>query len=239
MDLLWKLNDSDINLVREFVKTNMNPNVERIINRNIKHIDRVIDKNAILRAMLICLLTSETDSYPEGKVEQIFDKKPHLLSYEYLFKTSNIEYAFEEIFKKSGITKYLKKVPNYFSTNFTFLEETNWDLELKIKNSMGKELTKDDERKLADIVDKGFKGFGSKEARSFLLALGVTKYEIPIDNKLVRWLEKFAFPLKFTNTALQDILFYHFVSDGIQKLCEASDIYPCVLYASIQANSDI
>lgn len=34
-------------------------------------------------------------------------------------------------------------------------------------------------------------------------------------------------------TALQDKTFYHFVSDGIQLLCEKANIYPCVLDAAI------
>jgi thermostable 8-oxoguanine DNA glycosylase len=239
MELIWKLSDSDINRIRDFVKKYKNPNVEKIINRNIDHVNRVIDKDSLLRAMLICLMSSEADSYPESKIEQIFRKKPFLLSYEYLFKVSNIEYAFQETFQTFGVTKYLKKFPRYFSTNFDFLVETNWDLESEINRSFEHELTKYDERKLADRVDKSFKGFGSKEARSFLLALGVTKYEIPIDYKLIKWLKNSDFPIKFSKIALQDILFYHFVSDGIQKLCEISEIYPCVLYASIISSSEI
>jgi hypothetical protein len=239
MELIWKLSDSDINRIRDFVKKYKNPNVEKIINRNINHVDRTIDKDSLLRAMLICLMSSETDSYPESRIEQIFRKKPFLLSCQYLFKVSNIEYAFQETFQAFGVTKYLKKVPKYFSTNFDFLVETNWDLESEINRSLDHELTKYDERKLADRVDKSFKGFGSKEARSFLLALGVTKYEIPIDYKLLKWLNNFDFPIKFSKIALQDILFYHFVSDGIQKLCEISEIYPCVLYASIISSSEI
>jgi hypothetical protein len=239
MELIWKLSDSDINRIRDFVKKHNNPKVERIISKNINHVDRVIDKDSLLRAMLICLMSSEADSYPESKIEQIFRKKPFLLNYEYLFKVSNIEYAFQETFQTFGVTKYLKKVPRYFSTNFDFLVETNWDLESEINRSFEHELTKYDERKLADRVDRSFKGFGSKEARSFLLALGVTRYEIPIDYKLIKWLKNFDFPIKFSKIALQDILFYHFVSDGIQKLCEISEIYPCVLYASIISSSEI
>ena len=239
MELIWKLGDSDINRIRDFVKKYRNPNVEKIINKNINHVDRVVDKDSLLRAMLICLMSSETDSYPESRINQIFSKKPFLLSCQYLFKVSNIEYAFKETFQTFGVTKYLKKVPKYFSANFDFLVETNWDLESEINRSLDHELTKYDERELADRVDKSFKGFGSKEARSFLLALGVTRYEIPIDNKLLKWLKNFDFPIKFSKIALQDILFYHFVSDGIQKLCEISEIYPCVLYASIISSSEI
>jgi thermostable 8-oxoguanine DNA glycosylase len=236
MELIWKLTDSDINKIRDFVNKNKNQKVDRIISRNINHIDRTIDKDSLLRTMLICLLSSETDSYPDGKIEQMLRKKPYLLNYEYLFKVRDIEILFREVFQTFGNTKYVNKVPRYFSTNFDFLEETDWDLELKINSSIENELTKSDERKLADLVDKSFKGFGSKEARSFLLALGITKYEIPIDYKLSKWLENFGFPIKFSKTALQDILFYHFISDGIQKLCEISDIYPCILYTSIQSS---
>jgi thermostable 8-oxoguanine DNA glycosylase len=239
MELIWKVSDSDIIRIRDFVKKHENPNVEKIINKNINHFDRIIDKDSLLRAMLICLMSSETDSYPESKIEQVFSKKPFLLSSQYLFKVTNIELAFQEAFQTFGINKYLKKVPKYFSTNFDFLVETDWDLESEINRSLEHELTKYDERKLADIVDRSFKGFGSKEARNFLLALGVTKYEIPIDYKLIKWLNNFDFPIKFSNIALQDILFYHFVSDGIQKLCEISEIYPCVLYASIISSYEI
>lgn len=237
MELIWKLNDSDIITVRDYVKKNKNQSVEKIINRNIKHIDRIIERDSLLKKMLICLLSSDTDSYPESKIEHILGKRSYLLDYQYLFKVRDIEKLFQEVFQTFGNTKYVNKVPKFFSANFEFLEETDWDLESEIKGSLERELTIFDERKLADMVDRSFKGFGSKEARSFLLALGVTKYEIPIDIPLIRWLENFGFPIKFSKTALQDILFYHFVSDGIQKLCEISDIYPCVLYTSILSGS--
>ena len=239
MELIWKLSDSDINRIRDFVKKHKTPDVEKVINKNINHIDRVIDKDSLLKAMLICLMSSETDSYPDIKIEQIFSKKPFLLSHEYLLKAASIEHLLQETFQTFGVTKYLKKVPKHFSTNFDFLVRTDWNLESEINRSLEHELTKYDERKLADMVDKSFKGFGSKEARSFLLALGVTKYEIPIDYNFIKWLNNFDFPIKFSKIALQDILFYHFVSDGIQKLCEISEIYPCVLYTSVISSSGI
>jgi hypothetical protein len=239
MELIWKLSDSDIIRIRDFVKRYKNPEVEKIINRNINHVDRIFNKDSILRAMLTCLMSSETDSYPESKIEIMFKKKPYLLSHQYLLKASSIEYTIKEIFQAFGVTKYLERVPKYFSSNFKYLAETNWNLESEINFSLKQDLTKDEERKLADKVDRSFKGFGSKEARSFLLALGVTKYEIPIDYKLLKWLNIFDFPIKFSKIALQDILFYHFVSDGIQKLCEISEIYPCVLYTTIVSSSGI
>jgi hypothetical protein len=49
-------------------------------------------------------------------------------------------------------------------------------------------------------------------------------------------LNNFGFPVKISATALQDRNFYHFISDGIQLLCERANIYPCVLEAAIQCS---
>lgn len=59
------------------------------------------------------------------------------------------------------------------------------------------ELTKSKKRELADNIDQLFKCFGSKQARNFLQALGLTKYEIPIESRMMNWLEEFGFPIIF------------------------------------------
>ena len=46
-------------------------------------------------------------------------------------------------------------------------------------------------------------------------------------------MKDFGFPVSVSMSALQDKAFYHFVSDGIQLLCEKANIYPCILDASI------
>ncbi len=83
-----------------------------------------------------------------------------------------------------------------------------------------------------DIDDK-FSGFGPKQSRNFLQWLGLTRYEIPIGSRVVKWLKDFGFPGALSADALSDKDYYHFVSDGIQELCRASDIYPCLLDAAI------
>jgi len=37
---------------------------------------------------------------------------------------------------------------------------------------------------------------------------------------------------------LQDRAYYHFISDGIQHLCDEAGIFPCVLYAAIFSSYD-
>jgi hypothetical protein len=68
--------------------------------------------------------------------------------------------------------------------------------------------------------------------------LGLTRYEIPIDSRITRWLNAFGFPVKLTAVVLQDRNYYNFVSEGFQRLCEACEIAPCVLDAAIFASYD-
>ena len=67
---------------------------------------------------------------------------------------------------------------------------------------------------------------------------GLSCYEIPIDSRITRWLNDFGFPFKITTKALSDRNYFNLVSDGFQKLSEASEIKPCVLDAAIFASFD-
>jgi hypothetical protein len=44
--------------------------------------------------------------------------------------------------------------------------------------------------------------------------------------------------MKLSATALADRNYYNFVLDGFQKICEACDIYPCVMDAAIFSSFD-
>lgn len=83
-----------------------------------------------------------------------------------------------------------------------------------------------------------FHGLGPKQARNLLQALGMTIYEIPIDSRIADWLKKNEFPLTVCSSALQDQDYYHFVSDGIQKLCSSANVLPCVFDAAIFSSYD-
>jgi len=95
------------------------------------------------------------------------------------------------------------------------------------------------ETEAADFIDRCLKGFGPKQSRNLLQSLGVTKYEVPIDSRITKWLNDFVgFPMYLSATALGDLSYYKFVSEGFRELCAASDIYPCVLDAAIFSSFD-
>jgi hypothetical protein len=94
------------------------------------------------------------------------------------------------------------------------------------------------EVEVADYIQKKFSGFGPKQSRNLLQALGITRYEIPIDSRVTDWLNKFGFPIRLSATALSDVNYYSFISDGIQVLCMRCSVFPCILDAAIFALKD-
>ena len=91
---------------------------------------------------------------------------------------------------------------------------------------------------MAQYLDDKLWGVGPKQARNLLQGLGLTRFEIPIDSRITKWLNRFGFPVRLTAKPLQDANYYNFVSDGFQRLAEACGIMPCVLDAAIFASFD-
>ena len=239
MKIIWDLNDTDSKKVVDFLNENKTPFVENRISRNINRKGLILDKDIILKNMLMCLLTTQHDSTQDKKLSAFFNKEPFLLTVEFLSKIydADIENEVLQVLKSNGITPSNKTI-NFFIQNYFYLVQSNWAILTELENCISEDYIISKERDLADNIDKIFKGFGSAQARSFLQALGLTKYEIPITPIMIEWLKDFGFPVLFSPIALQDKSFYHFISDAIQLLCEKANIYPCVLDAAIFSSHD-
>ncbi|MBS1591822.1 MAG: hypothetical protein JST07_06900 [Bacteroidetes bacterium] len=237
MKLIWEINEADIKKLGNFIdnyKTLITKN-NSIKNEN----DFVINRDTIIKTMLLCLLQTEHNKKLDNNFETFFKQNQFLFSYTVLLNEVDIKNLLTEALKINGLTKYVKKIPDCFSFNFYYLENTNWELQTKLENAVKTNLTKQEERSLADSIDKAFKGFGSEQARRFLQVFDLAKYEIPIDYKMIDWLKKFGFPIKLSRTALQDKTFYHFISDAIQLLCEKVNVHPSTLAAIITLNKNV
>jgi len=61
---------------------------------------------------------------------------------------------------------------------------------------------------------------------------------VPIDSRIIKWLNDLPFPLRLSGPALADRHYYCFVVDGLQELCRTCEIMPCVLDAAIFVSFD-
>jgi len=237
LNINWNISQTDIDKVKKVITENKNAFLQARQLRNVEKQNIVIDKDKILKTMIMCLLTSQQRSGPNSTVGQFLRLVPFPVTIEKFTAVNSVEEFIKNTLKQNGLTRYVNRISSFFASNYKKIVERNWRLineleELKIADSKIKE------RNIADKLANDFNGFGPKQSRNFLQALGLTKYEIPIDSRITTWLNGFGFPVKLTSSPLGDKGYYHFVSDGIQELCEKAEIYPCILDAAIFSSFD-
>lgn len=235
----WKISSTDIQHVQDFLNTQSNNLfVQRRIQRNTTGKTPYISKAIVWKVLVLCLLTTQQRSGPDGNVFKFLRTKPFPLSYKTCRSKRNVEKFSYQTLTTFKAARWPNKVASQIATNLALLEKGLWTNTLSKLKTLQKGTTRDLEKSVADYIDDNFLGFGPKQSRNFLQALGLSRYEIPIDSRITKWLKDFKFPVALSAAALGDKGYYNFVSDAIQKLCKACDIYPCVLDAAIFASFD-
>jgi hypothetical protein len=237
MNINWDIEDNDINRLREFIQEHDNAFVARRISRNVNRQNLQLNKNSILKNLIMCLLTSQQLAGPNSPIAIFLRQVPFPLTTQNIEKNVNIENFVRTTLQQNGLNRFINRIPSFFSSNFQQLQTTNWQL-IETLRTLNEQSSKSIEREIADSIDITFSGFGPKQSRNFLQALGLIRFEIPIDTRITTWLNNFGFPVTLSSIALQDKGYYHFVSDGIQQLCDRAEIYPCVLDAAIFSSFD-
>lgn len=237
MNISYNITEKDIQKVKEVVAQNENAFLKKRRERNVEKQNIVINKDSIIKTMMMCLLTSQQRSGPNSVLGQFLRLEPFPITLKSIENVDNIQNLVKETLRNHGLNRYINRISLFFASNFEKMTNENWKIiqeliELKDKSS------KKEERDLSDRLTEKFKGFGPKQSRNFLQALGLTKFEIPIDSRITNWLNDFGFPVTLTSSPLGDKGYYHFVSDGIQELCQKAEIYPCLLDAAIFSSFD-
>jgi len=87
------------------------------------------------------------------------------------------------------------------------------------------------ERQAAYFADEAFAGIGPKQSRNLWQWLGLTRYEIPLDSRICKWIST-NLSIKVETKYLGDERYYDAVLDYIQTLCERAGVLPCILDAA-------
>jgi len=237
MKILWEISSEDIQDVKKIVKRHHNNKfVQARIKRNLAKSKHRITKSVFWRSLVSCLVTTRQRSGPNSFINKFLNSDSFLLYYSLCKYKPRIEYVAEKNLAKYRLRRS-KVLAEQIKENLIYLE-SHWKEvserleELRIKQNIKTE------RKSAGYFQEKFKGIGPKQSRNLLQSLGLTRYEIPIDSRITKWLNSFGFPVKLTAQSLSDVNYYNFISDGIQHLCRKSNIYPCVLDAAIFSSYD-
>lgn len=89
------------------------------------------------------------------------------------------------------------------------------------------------------FADEGLHRVGSKQARNILQILGLTRYEIPLDSRITKWVnDNFDLPYHISGEGLRTSEYYHFTMDIVQDSCSTAGVLPCIFDAAVFSSYD-
>lgn len=209
--------------------------VKERINRNLRHINVSISKDRFWRAFVGCLLTTQQRSGPGSRVAVFLEADGPILNFDYCSNEKNLTKVAEEALSKNGLRR-TERIAEEIAHAVDWLRQHDWS---PIKSQLDKISSYTNARKeraVARFLQEHFKGIGPKQSRNLIQWMGLSKYEIPLDSRMVKVLKELEFPVPLSATALADEDYYCFIEDGIQQLMAAIGVYPCVFDACVFAS---
>jgi len=235
MDIAFHVTESDLDAVRRLVGENgKNSLVEVRRERNVCRKIPPLTPERCWKAHMMCLLTTQQRSGPASHVHRFLTKSPFPLRLSELPNADARKRFIQETLKNSGGIRRNGVIADQACRNLKWFTDAGWS---ELSGRLTTLSANDDhlmERATADQIADTFHGFGPKQSRNFLQVLGLTRYEIPIDSRIVKWLRSaLNFPLALQSSTLSDREHYRLVSEAIRQLCEAAGIYPCEFDAMV------
>jgi len=239
MDIEWRISRKDVARIKALTRQQRgNALVRARTAANLAQSKPQIRRKRFWYQMVSMRLTSLQRSGPDSHVARFIRTDPFPVSYDATCRAPRVRPFIAGALRDSGGIRFGGTIAKQLAANFRLLEEGEWAHALKQCNRLTRPVPQTAEREVADYIQQTCYGFGPKQPRNFLQALGLTRYEIPIDSRVTDWLNEFGFPVKLSAAGLADINYYNFVSDGVQALCAKCGVFPCVLDAAIFALKD-
>jgi len=148
----------------------------------------------------------------------------------------------ESILKKKGGIRFSTRISEDLAKNRKILKQSWGELQSLIgnlsdcKKHRKKQIER--ERKAATSLQT-FHGIGPKQSRNMLQMLGLARYEIPLDSRVCKWLNKHEiFPFSVNAQLLADQDFYEFILSCIQRVCSEAKVFPCMFDQAVFSSKD-
>jgi hypothetical protein len=241
MKLAWEIEKQDVETVRAFYATWANdPFVRLRRTRNIEGPRPPITKEGTWMALIGCLLTTQQRSGPKSTVKQFLDATPFPLNHRECCRQQDLQAFAAETLLSFGCKRRILTIPQQIRSVYQMLEDGLWVPLLGRAREVSVSDSPSLERSAVHWVRERFKGkgIGPKQSRNLLQWIGASKYEIPIDSRITKWLNNNILKDRLSGQLLTDDSYADLVSDGVQLLCERAGIYPCLLDAAVFASFD-
>ncbi|MBA5686335.1 hypothetical protein [Rugamonas apoptosis] len=241
MKAFWEIANEDVLRWTDFVQENKNKALPRARRRrNVKRINLDISKQAIWGALVGCQVTTQQKSGPGSKVAKFLDSESPVLDLRACIAEKNLEPMISTACKKAGLRRN-DTIANNLVCILENLESGEWEPLLSALETIRTHTTLKKEQEVVSYILRGgkFPGLGQKQARNFIQWLGLSRYEIPLDSRVLKKMKQLGASFVPKGAALVDETVYLFVQSSLQQLSEKLGLYPCELDACIFASFDV
>jgi hypothetical protein len=248
----WEFSDEEIENVLEIISDQKdNPFVQKRREQNVEEAEIDIIEEQFWNAHLAALLTSQQRSGPDSHVSKFLKNEIRTVSLGRCRNVDDVSKFVSETLEAHGGIRYYNNIGDACERNLDRLDSGGWDelwseleLLLEARTREPKADDPDTERRVATYLSKrlggdGLHRVGSKQARNILQILGLTRYEIPLDSRITKWLNaNFDLPYHVSGSGLSNPEYYHFIMDIVQDGCSTADVLPCVFDAAVFSSYD-
>lgn len=239
MKLTFQATDSEAQAVQSFYKQwSRNLFVIQREQENVQGKLKPVTKEWFWENLICALLTTQQRSGPNTPVTRFMNIEPFPLNLTDCMAVKNREKLIASRIKEFGGIRRGPTIAQEASKNLKWLEEKGWSLLLTRLKTLGPLATYLQEREVARFLAQNLTGIGPKQSRNLLQMMGLTRYEIPLDSRVTKWLNERQFPVVLNASNLSDEHFYSFVLDGFRALCEKAKLFPCQMDAAIFVSFD-
>lgn len=234
----WRITAADVGRVRDFVAAQSGRQFVKKRLAAMRGTKPPISKVRVWYGMTGCLLSTQQRSGPESYTTRFLAQRPFLLSYPGIRRRRDVQAHTRSVLNGFGGIRRTDTIAAEAARNLAVLEGGLWPDLMRHLDGLRKRTTASHETAAADFIREHQHGFGPKQSRNLLQGLGLSRFEIPIDSRITKWLTDFGFPVPLSAVGLGDPGYYAFVSEGIQSLCRAAGVVPCILDVAIFASYD-
>lgn len=209
---------------------------DRIL-RNVKHENLDLSIASFWRTLVGCLLTTRQRSGEGSRVSSFLDSNNTLLDVNHCLRTKSLANVAQKTLSQKGIRRS-NRIAGEIEHAQKWLASYGWQTIESQLGTISSHTTVKKERSVANFLQEKFKGIGPKQSRNLIQWMGLSKYEIPLDSRIVSVLRELDFPVPLSSSALSNEKYYCFIEDGIQLMMVEIGVYPCIFDACAFASRE-
>jgi len=244
MHASWVIDETSLSGWRYLVAENKGKDLpKRRHKKNVKREGIDLSKDELWRVLVGCQVTTQQKSGPGSSVSKFMKSKSPALCIRKCRADRSVQSLVERECADAGLRR-APTIAQNLSTIFANLEGGEWRNLLAQLETLEQHTTAKKERKVVEYLLSGkYPGLGQKQSRNFIQWLGLSRYEVPLDSRVLKTLRARGASFVPSGSALTDETVYLFVQDAIQLVAKQLNIYPCELdaciFASFDSNEDV